>query len=66
MSLDGLAMLIGYAVIWLTAITTSIGAAWAALNFASHLLIAGRKVWWLRKAMQHYEQIEPHPKKDEA
>lgn len=61
-----IAHLIGYAIMVFGGLLLIACAAEFVLNKLWEKVRDGRNLWWINKAIQHYEKIEPRPIKDES
>jgi hypothetical protein len=57
---------IGYLVVVAAAILAIAVILGLALNFLWEKIRDGRNLWWMNKAIRHYEKIESRPTKDES
>lgn len=64
--MSAIAAIIGYIYMALAGILALTWLAALVLNAAWLKVRDGRNLWWVNKAIRHYEKIEPRPTKDES
>lgn len=57
---------LGYFIVAAAAIAITATLMGYALNLFWEKIRDGRNLWWINKAIQHYEKIEPRPIKDKS